>query len=175
MSHMTARLLSVCALIIALFVAPAHAAHASSGDYPPGGCVITVTPPQPAPGETFTVTAVVEQPGQPPEQITESVDDEITAVTFTFNGQTYVEPVVNGVATLTLTAPTAPGNYSGTAECGTQVVDWDVSVPTSTVPPTGTDTTRPATAVGAAMLALGGLMVIVAKRRRSDDEEPALV
>ena len=128
----------------------------ASGEYPPQECVLSISNPAPGPGETFTVTALS--------------NDEGGTITFTFNGETKSATVVNGQATVSFPGP-PPGSYTGTVECDGETTDFEVSVPTPTIPPTGSDSSGSGLKIGVGLVGLGGAMLVVAHRRRKD--EPA--
>jgi LPXTG-motif cell wall-anchored protein len=145
--------LSIVALAAVLFglVAPA----AASPQYPPSGLEVTVTDPTPSPGGTFSVTATGCAEGD--------------TVTFSFNGETQTAVVSGGSATVSFTAPTTPGSYTGTVTCSGVAGDFGIVVPSSggTLPATGSDGIAGTTVIAIGLLGVGlGLFAVATFRRR---------
>ena len=155
MTHTTARAMAA-AIAAALVLLGLPFTATASSEYPPQECVLSISNPAPGPGETFTVTAFS--------------NDEGGMITFTFNGETKTATVVNGQATVSFVGP-PPGSYMGTVECDGATTDFEVSVPTPNIPPTGSDSSGSGLKIGVGLVGLGGAMLVVAHRRRKD--EPA--
>jgi LPXTG-motif cell wall-anchored protein len=129
--------------------------------YPPGSGTITVSTPTPDPGAEFTVTFHNCKVGE--------------EVVFVFNGGTPVTVISTGdaetgigSATVTFTAPTVSGTYTGTATCGGVTLTFEVSVtvPDTSIPQTGSDDVGRKVSTAAALLALGTGLLLVSRRRR---------
>ena len=144
------------ALLAAAAVLLGFAAPAAAQVYPPDGIDVSVTDPTPPPGGSFTVTV---------EGCTEG-----DTVTFTFNGETQTDVVSGGVASVTFTAPTTPGTYTGTATCGGVAGDFSVTVQAPAgggLPATGADGIGATTTIAIGLLIVGlGLFAVATVRRR---------
>ncbi len=133
--------------------------------YPPDEPTVGVDNPSPTPGGTVTVTVENCESG--------------TTVTFELGGSTDSVVSVDDTATGTVTAPSTPGSYTGTATCGADVLSFGVeveaaaatTVPTTVapvLPPTGSDGSGSITTLAVGLLLAGlGLLGVARLRRRS--------
>lgn len=156
MSATTLRTLAAAASLAFALLGHAPAA-ATGGDYPPQECLLSISDPQPAPGETFTVTA--------------TSNDEGGTIWFEFNGETKSATVSGGSATVAFSGP-APGTYTGIVTCDDKTVEFVINRAPPVTPPTGSDSTRSGLLIGTGLVGLGAAMTAVAHRRRRETIGP---
>ena len=115
----------------------------------------------PDPGQTITVSGTGCAPG--------------SNVNFLFDGQpnggTTADGTGNFSGSLTVPSDASSGTHTVTAQCGAQVLAFEITVNPAVVaapaiPRTGSSSTIPLTSVALALLAVGGLFVLFARRRR---------
>jgi LPXTG-motif cell wall-anchored protein len=129
----------------------------ANADYPPDAGSVTVNPVAPSAGAEFTVTATCET-------------GEI--VTFVFEGETKTATCGATTASVTFTAPTAVGTYSGTAtgsdngDLGSfSITIAAPATPGSGLPATGTDGTSTMAIIAIGLLLVGAGLFSVSRLR----------
>lgn len=115
----------------------------------------------PDPGQSITVSGTGCVPGE--------------QVNFLFDGQpaggTTADADGNFSGSVTVPSDAAPGTHTITAQCGAQVMGFEITVnppavAAAPIPRTGSSSTIPLASIALALLAVGGLFVLFARRRR---------
>lgn len=167
------RLAAALALAIsALFFGQSVAATAPYG---PDGPAATTSTPTVAPGGEFTITV---RPCEIGSLWTFEFQDQTKTDTCRAAVSGFRAAQATGVASATFTAPSTGGTFTGTATSGTTTVTFSISIQgaaqspaqgaggsgesSAAIPATGSDSTRPAIAIAALLLAVGAGLVAVA-------------
>ena len=133
-------------------------ANAQTGDYPPAAATVVVSNTTPPAGGTITVTVSKCKPG------------ENGVITLPPGAPVKVVCDSGGTAVASLTVPTQPGTYTGTAvfaNPGTLTFQVTVAaVPGAGLPATGSNGTQSGIWFGLGLLGIGAALVGVSQVRR---------
>lgn len=135
------------------------AGAAATSDYPPDPPSVTVDNPSLLPGGTIVLGVSGCEPGA---DITVTIDGSSTIAT--------ADP--DGLASISVTAPSTPGAYPMTIACGGATTTVNVTVlasgppTTGGLPTTGSDSTNTTLTLGLGALVIGGGLLGVSQLRR---------
>jgi LPXTG-motif cell wall-anchored protein len=150
------------------------AGSTASAQYPPGGATLVLTPSTVAPGGSFNATFFGCTLGETVSfaVVVAGGDSDQGSCTGPA-GARFVSATTGPSATVTMTAPTAPGTYtvtatgltSGATASATLTVVAAPAAPGGGLPTTGSDS-EPIMQIGIGLLAVGTGLAFVANKRR---------
>lgn len=148
---------------------------AAASAYPPGGPTLTLSATTVAPGASFSVVFDGCTLGETVSVSIEGGDSDSATCAGPAGASRWISQEPGGTATVTLTAPTAPGTYtvtgttseSGLTATATLTVAAAAPAPPGQLPTTGSASSVPMAQIAAGVLAAGiGLAGVAMYRRR---------